>query len=114
MHSSEIRHARFPAGKRTGLLGVEGFAAPDVDDFLQECEVALRAHEEGREAQLTSEDVVTRQFRTSVRKAGSYDMDAVSEFLDRVAVALRDHEQQRAGVTQERLTRTERLTRSGA
>ena len=41
MHSSEIRHARFPAGKRTGLFRVEGFAAPEVDDFLLECEVAL-------------------------------------------------------------------------
>jgi len=38
-------------------------------------------------------DVVTRQFRTSARHGGSYDMDAVSEFLDRVAAALQQHEQ---------------------
>ncbi|MCR2799512.1 DivIVA domain-containing protein [Microbacterium sp. zg-Y818] len=93
MHSSELRRVSFPAGTRTGLFRVEGFAAPDVDDFLQECEVALGAHEEGRVARLTSEDVVTKGFRTFVRKAGCYDMDAVSEFLDRVADALRQHEQ---------------------
>jgi len=93
MHSSELRGIRFPKGTRTGLFRVEGFAADDVDDFVQECEVALQAHENGQPATLRSEDVVSRQFTTIARYGASYDMDAVSEFLDRVAVALREREQ---------------------
>ena len=93
MHSSELRDVRFPPGKRKGLFRVEGFSAEDVDDFLQECEVALHAYESGGTPRLRSEDVVTRQFRTSTRHGGSYDMDAVSEFLDRVTAALQEHEQ---------------------
>ncbi|KAA9148721.1 hypothetical protein F6B41_01625 [Microbacterium lushaniae] len=93
MHSSELRGVRFPPGKRRGLFRVEGFSAEDVDDFLRECEVAVRAYENGGTPRLRSEDVVTRQLLTSARHGGSYDMDAVSEFLDRVAAALHEHEQ---------------------
>lgn len=93
VHSSEVRGVRFPKGKRRGLFRGEGYSARDVDGFLQECEVALRARENGRTARLRSEDVVTRQFQTVARRGGSYDMDAVDSFLDRVTAVLQDHEQ---------------------
>jgi DivIVA domain-containing protein len=70
-----------------------GYDQIEVDDYLDEVALALRAWEAGEtpEHPLTSTDLLSKEFRTRKWIEG-YRMDEVDHFIERVAATLYRYE----------------------
>lgn len=86
MHSSEIAKATFSTRKFR-----EGYAMPEVDDYLREIRQTLESWEAGRPGALTAGAVLESRFTPTKFRTG-YDQDEVDNFLDRVSATMRDFE----------------------
>ncbi len=70
--------------------GVSGYAATEVDAFLDRAAVALDELAAGRAPGMTAEDVSAVRFSvTRFRSGAGYAMGPVDDLLDEVAVRLR-------------------------
>ena len=66
----------------------EGYAADEVDAFLDRVADALQQVHVGRPTTLTAEEVVAVRFAPTKFRTG-YDQDEVDDFLDEVVLTLR-------------------------
>ncbi len=66
----------------------QGYDQDEVDDFLDEVQQALDAHDRGGALTLTPEDVVAVRFQPTAFRPG-YAQEDVDDFLDEVVLELR-------------------------